>query len=175
MGSRNPLRWVAKIPLIHSKQSSKQQQNKKHESNRHTKHRELCSPRRRKVHPWSQDCYKKTVVQILGFWKKGRIVATCTPNAIGVRNSEKSQSTKKQLSPSPNERTCMGWHERNASLRWGSRGILRPEALNLEAWNFMLRDTNKKLNIMMMMMMMITIFPLLSSFVHCVVERECRL
>jgi hypothetical protein len=27
----------------------------------------------------------------------------------------------------------MGWHERNASLRWGSRGILRPEALNLEA------------------------------------------
>jgi len=38
---------------------------------------------------------KKHVV-FLGFWKKGRIVATCTPNAIGVRNSEKSQSTKKQ-------------------------------------------------------------------------------
>ena len=38
----------------------------------------------------------------------------------------------------------MGWHERHASLRWGSRGILRPEALNLEAWNFMLRDTNLK-------------------------------
>jgi hypothetical protein len=36
----------------------------------------------------------------------------------------------------------MGWHERHASLRWGSRGISRPEALNLEAWNFMLRDTN---------------------------------
>lgn len=34
----------------------------------------------------------------------------------------------------------MGWHERHASLRWGSRGILRPEALNLEAWNYMLRD-----------------------------------
>ncbi len=37
------------------------------------------------------------------------------------------------LRPSPNERTCMGWHERHASLRRGSRGILRPEALNLEA------------------------------------------
>ena len=42
--------------------------------------------------------------------------------------------TKKfYLRPSPNERTCMGWHERHASLRRGSRGILRPEALNLEA------------------------------------------
>ena len=35
----------------------------------------------------------------------------------------------------------MGWHERHAPFRWGSRGISRPEALNLEAWNFMLRDT----------------------------------
>jgi len=28
----------------------------------------------------------------------------------------------------------MGWHERHASHLRGSRGILRPEALNLEAW-----------------------------------------
>lgn len=40
---------------------------------------------------------------------------------------------KTLLRPSPNERTCMGWHERHASLRRGSRGTLRPEALNLEA------------------------------------------
>jgi hypothetical protein len=45
-------------------------------------------------------------------------------------------TTTPKLRPSPNERTCMGWHERHAPLRWGSRGILRPEALNLEAWNF---------------------------------------
>jgi len=38
----------------------------------------------------------------------------------------------------------MGWHERHASLRWGSRGISRPEALNLEAWNFMLRNFEKR-------------------------------
>ncbi|CBH12940.1 hypothetical protein, unlikely [Trypanosoma brucei gambiense DAL972] len=42
--------------------------------------------------------------------------------------------------PSPNESTCMGWHERHAPRPWGSRGTLRPEALNLDAWNFMLRD-----------------------------------
>ena len=35
----------------------------------------------------------------------------------------------------------MGWHERHASHLRGSRGTLRPEALNLEAWNHMLRDS----------------------------------
>jgi hypothetical protein len=45
----------------------------------------------------------------------------------------RTKNNKHTLRPSPNERTCMGWHERHASLRRGSRGILRPEALNLEA------------------------------------------
>lgn len=52
------------------------------------------------------------------------------PNA-GCRTLTGTQKNK--LRPSPNERTCMGWHERHASLRRGSRGTLRPEALNLEA------------------------------------------
>ena len=39
----------------------------------------------------------------------------------GYRNPNKPH-----LRPSPNERTCMGWHERHASLRWGSRGIYVP-------------------------------------------------
>jgi lipopolysaccharide/colanic/teichoic acid biosynthesis glycosyltransferase len=35
----------------------------------------------------------------------------------------------------------MGWHERYASVYdRGSRGTLRPEALNLTAWNHMLTD-----------------------------------
>lgn len=67
-----------------------------------------------------------------------------TPNANGTELSHCSglclfagyaECAQKHLllRPSPNERTCMGWHERHASLRRGSRGILRPEALNLEA------------------------------------------
>jgi len=39
------------------------------------------------------------------------------------------------LRPAANDRTRMGWHKRHASVSdRGSRGILRPETLNLEAW-----------------------------------------
>lgn len=49
----------------------------------------------------------------------GPLHEACT--AQGYRNPNKPH-----LRPSPNERTCMGWHERHASLRWGSRGIYVP-------------------------------------------------
>ncbi|KAH9598197.1 hypothetical protein LSM04_006687 [Trypanosoma melophagium] len=69
--------------------------------------------------------------------------AVAARHALQTCTSHSNTPTQKHnhfLRPSPNERTCMGWHERHASLRRGSRGTLRPEALNLEAWNIMLRD-----------------------------------
>eukprot|EP00758_Cryptobia_borreli_P016984 Tbor_TRINITY_DN6152_c3_g8::TRINITY_DN6152_c3_g8_i1::g.21453::m.21453 len=46
------------------------------------------------------------------------------------------------LKPTPSHRRkIVGWHKRLAPATRGTRGNLRPEALNLEAWNIMLRDT----------------------------------
>jgi hypothetical protein len=50
------------------------------------------------------------------------IVRVC----LTARTHHVSNTTNTHLRPSPNERTCMGWHERHASLRWGSRGIYVP-------------------------------------------------
>ena len=78
-------------------------------SNRQSKQRRLCRPRWRKV-------YHKI---------------TREPLSLSIVTS----SEKTNLRPSPNERTRMGWHRRHAWDSFlGSRGTLRPETLNLEAW-----------------------------------------
>lgn len=78
-------------------------------SNRQSKQRRLCRPRGRKV-------YHKI---------------TREPLSLSIVTS----SEKTNLRPSPNERTRMGWHRRHAWDSFpGSRGTLRPETLNLEAW-----------------------------------------
>jgi len=41
-------------------------------------------------------------------------------------NSAFQIKTNNNLRPSPNERTCMGWHKRHASVRRGWRGIYVP-------------------------------------------------
>ena len=38
----------------------------------------------------------------------------------------------------------MGWHTRHAPLHAGLEGHLRPETLNLTAWNYMLWDSENK-------------------------------
>ena len=43
--------------------------------------------------------------------------------------------TKHTKRPPTNDRTCMGWHTRHASTLSGLEGHLRPETLNLTAWN----------------------------------------
>jgi hypothetical protein len=46
--------------------------------------------------------------------------------------------------PPTNDRTCMGWHTRHASTSSGLEGHLRPETLNLTAWNHALGLKNEK-------------------------------
>lgn len=62
------------------------------------------------------------------------------------RNRVENQKNNKHTlfwRPSPNERTCMGWHKRYALALAGAQGTLRPEALNLEAW-FSCSGTHKQ-------------------------------
>lgn len=104
------------------------------QSNRHSRNSGHCSPRRRKVSPRSQERQTINEDNPNTVEKHG---TTCVPSFhtftwTKVRG-RRTKNNKHTLRPSPNERTCMGWHERHASLRRGSRGILRPEALNLEA------------------------------------------
>jgi hypothetical protein len=91
-------------------------------SNRHSRNRVPRTPRRRKV--------KHMITRFMFIPSDHHDAGSHLPNA-GCRTLTGTQKTP--LRPSPNERTCMGWHERHASLRRGSRGTLRPEALNLEA------------------------------------------
>jgi len=60
----------------------------------------------------------------------------------------------------------MGWHERHAlGSSQGSRGTSRPETLNLEAWNIMLRDT--KLNIVTLLILYIWYMVYCTSTIDC--------
>ena len=45
------------------------------------------------------------------------------------------QQTNFTIRPPTNDRTCMGWHTRHASTPSRLEGHLRPETLNLTAWN----------------------------------------
>jgi hypothetical protein len=78
---------------------------------------------------WPLSCRAARALCPLSRQAAGTVGTLWTPLIHPVSENKKPS----QLRPSPNERTCMGWHERHASLRRGSRGILRPEALNLEA------------------------------------------
>jgi len=53
-------------------------------------------------------------------------------NLIRRRLGTKTNFT---IRPPTNDRTCMGWHTRHASTSSGLEGHLRPETLNLTAWN----------------------------------------
>lgn len=79
--------------------------------------------------------------------KKGFTSFLCT------RAFKKNQKTiLHPKRPPTNDRTCMGWHTRHASTSSGLEGHLRPETLNLTAWNHALglkknKTKNKKTKI----------------------------
>jgi hypothetical protein len=82
------------------------------QSNRHSNNRRLCLPRRRQV--------------------SDKI--TSTPH----QQSKKSTTT---IRPSPNERTCMGWHERYALVvRPGLEGHFTSRGAKPNGLKNMLRD-----------------------------------
>ena len=54
-----------------------------------------------------------------------------------------NKQNNQNLRPPTNDRTCIGWHERYGGVLPCLEGHLRPEALNLTAWNLMLMDSKK--------------------------------
>lgn len=55
--------------------------------------------------------------------------------ADGTFKIPNGTQTTTSIRPPTNDRTCMGWHTRHASIRSRLEGHLRPETLNLTAWN----------------------------------------
>lgn len=57
-----------------------------------------------------------------------------------------NKQNNQNLRPPTNDRTCIGWHERYGGVLPCLEGHLRPEALNLTAWNLMLMDSTKNIS-----------------------------
>ena len=78
--SRELLRWVAKIPIIHPKQNPKTHKKTQQIESPYKKMQALPAPKAQSI-SMITGCHKQKRC-IFGLWKKGRTVVTCTPNAM---------------------------------------------------------------------------------------------